>query len=165
MHDRQKSSCYRDAELDALDQALSVFDTVVFFLAHAHFGVTINEWADQMAGDSLQREVVPTPMAASRHLSLRFGNRTSAAQQAGQMMQEWIVERLAAHTVDTLWRAPTDLRLPARSSRDEEDLHVFLGRRWFPGDKRLCGEVKRRMDTGLCPCCGVRCQTNSQVAC
>ena len=45
-HARQQQGYYLDDMLSSLERALGRFEVVVFVWIHAHFGVTLNEWAD-----------------------------------------------------------------------------------------------------------------------
>ena len=154
-HERQQQGYYQDGMLGSLERAIGRFEVVIFVWIHAHFGVTLNEWADAEAAAALGTPLVALQEGRRAHASVSFGHVRSAARQALQVQSAHVQTRLRLCTVETQWRAPGDIRLPRRRATDEDDLHALLGRRWFPGDKAYgFGELGRRVRCAVCACCG-----------
>ena len=154
-HERQQQGYYQDGLLGSLERAMGRFEVVAFVWIHAHFGVTLNEWADLAAAEALGSPLVELQEGRRAHASLSFGHTRSAAAQASQVQSAHVQARLRAFSAETQWRGAGDIRLPRRRAADEDDLHSLLGRRWFPGDKAYgFGELGRRVRDTLCACCG-----------
>ena len=121
-HERQQQGYYQDGMLGSLERAIGRFEVVIFVWIHAHFGVTLNEWADAEAAAALGTPLVALQEGRRAHASVSFGHVRSAARQALQVQSAHVQTRLRLCTVETQWRAPGDIRLPRRRAADEDDL-------------------------------------------